>query len=273
MVLFRNNRVFALKLRALHASPWGNFVWTVCHGSSGMRISKHLSRQFVWIRLRPDESQHRSTRATGVHHDAYLQVSHAGLAHGRADRFDGRLDAGQKLRQVSGGRRHFLLFGQHEPRQRHAVRVERRWLVFLLLRHLRDVWATEPAQKRVGTEPVNTVYTKKHRNAQTLFEVFNERIRNPIFFFFFFFLLGRSHSRFLNFVKICWQKQKYLSRYNLWNFEIELLPASLPSNENERPKYSNVSGIVNNWESMNRIKSLSIEYFELLRTELRQLRA
>lgn len=61
-------------------------------------------------------------------------MSQSGPAHGRADRFDGRLDAGQQLRQVSRGRRHFFLLGQHEPRERHAVGVER-GLVLWMLRH------------------------------------------------------------------------------------------------------------------------------------------
>lgn len=48
-------------------------------------------------------------------------VRYAGPAHGRADRLDGRLDAGQQLRQVTGGGRHFQLLGQHEPRERDVV--------------------------------------------------------------------------------------------------------------------------------------------------------
>jgi len=57
----------------------------------------------------------------------------SGPSDGRADRLDSRLNAGQQLGQVPGGRRHFLLLGQHVPRERHAVRVERRWLVLLLV--------------------------------------------------------------------------------------------------------------------------------------------
>lgn len=80
----------------------------------------------------------------------YSQVGHTGLAHGRADRLDRRLDAGQQLRQVPGGRRHLLLLGQHEPRQRHAVRVERRRFVLVFLRHLGGARTAgeEPAQNK-----------------------------------------------------------------------------------------------------------------------------
>lgn len=59
-------------------------------------------------------------------------MSQSGPAYGRADRFDGRLNAGQQLRQISRGCRHFFLFGQHEPRERHAVGVERRFVLWLL---------------------------------------------------------------------------------------------------------------------------------------------
>jgi len=107
---------------------------------------------------------------------SYLQVRQSGPAHGRADRLDGRLDAGQQLWQVTRGRRHFLLFGQHEPGERHAVRVERRRLVLLLLlrRHLLFFLQTVPETRttvvvRSKTHVVEWLPENNHRKARSFF--------------------------------------------------------------------------------------------------------
>lgn len=105
------------------------------------RFSRMYSNVYVCISSITDKSFRRAL----VENNKNSQVRQSGPAHGRADRFDGRLDAGQQLRQVTRGRRHFLLFGQHEPGERHAVRVERRWLVLLLRR--RHVFRAPAASK------------------------------------------------------------------------------------------------------------------------------
>lgn len=54
----------------------------------------------------------------------YLQLSDSCLAHRRADRFDGRLETIEKLREIAGGILVLLLLLQDEPSERHAVRIE-----------------------------------------------------------------------------------------------------------------------------------------------------
>lgn len=54
----------------------------------------------------------------------YLQLSDSCLAHRRTDRFDGRLETIEKLREIAGGILVLLLLLQDEPSERHAVRIE-----------------------------------------------------------------------------------------------------------------------------------------------------